>query len=93
MCITIYIFNFQKNPPKNKAKQNKTKKPSKYKHTNKQTNKTKKQDDKKHNKLEKKRKYLWKILSGYDDIVGEFALCTFNLIDQVVNLSWLFMRI
>ena len=91
MCITIYIFNFQKTPPKNKAKQNKkTQQIQTYKQTNKQT---KKQDDKKRNKLEKKRKYLWKILSGYDDIVGEFALCTFNLIDQVVNLSWLFMRI
>ena len=32
-------------------------------------------------------------LTGYDDIVCEFALCTFNLLDRVVNFSWLFIRI
>ena len=26
-------------------------------------------------------------LTGYDDIVCEFALCTFNLFDRVVNFS------
>ena len=30
-------------------------------------------------------------LTGYDDIVCEFALCTFNLLDRVVNFSWLFI--
>ena len=30
-------------------------------------------------------------LTGYDDIVREFALCTFNLLDRVVNFSWLFI--
>ena len=29
-------------------------------------------------------------LTGYDDIVCEFALCTFNIRDRVVNFSWLF---
>ena len=28
-------------------------------------------------------------LTGYDDIVSVFALCTFNLLDRVVNFSWL----
>ena len=32
-------------------------------------------------------------LTGYDDIVCRFSLCTFNLIDQVVNFSWLFLWI
>ena len=30
-------------------------------------------------------------LMGYDDIVCEFAMCTFNLLDRVVNFSWLFI--
>ena len=30
-------------------------------------------------------------LTGYSDIVCEFALCTFNLLDRVVNFSWLFI--
>ena len=30
-------------------------------------------------------------LAGYDDIVCEFALCTFNLFYRVVNFSWLFI--
>ena len=29
-------------------------------------------------------------LTGYDDIVCEFALCTFNLLYRFVNFSWLF---
>ena len=29
-------------------------------------------------------------LTGYYDIVCEFALFTFNLLDRVVNFSWLF---
>ena len=28
-------------------------------------------------------------VTEYDDFVCEFALCTFNLLDQVVNISWL----
>ena len=34
-------------------------------------------------------------LTEYDDIVCEFALCTFtfNLLDRVVNFSWLFIWI
>ena len=30
-------------------------------------------------------------LTGYDDIVCKFALCTFNLLDRVMNFSWLFI--
>ena len=26
---------------------------------------------------------------GYNGIVCDFALCTFNLLDRVVNISWL----
>ena len=28
--------------------------------------------------------------TGYNDIVCEFVLCTFNLFDRVLNFSWLF---
>ena len=30
-------------------------------------------------------------LTGYDDISCEFALSTFNLLDRVVNFSWVFI--
>ena len=30
-------------------------------------------------------------LTGCDDIVCEFALCTLNLLDRVVNFIWLFI--
>ena len=30
-------------------------------------------------------------LTGYDGIIWELALCTFNLLDQIVNFSWLFI--
>ena len=30
-------------------------------------------------------------LTGYNDIVCEFALCLMNLFDGVVNFSWLFI--
>ena len=30
-------------------------------------------------------------LTGYSDIVCELALCTFNLLDRVVNFSWLYI--
>ena len=32
-------------------------------------------------------------LTGYDNILCEFALCTFNLLDRVVNFFWLFILI
>ena len=57
-----------------------------------QNNKNKeKQEDKKHKRLRKKRECLQKKLRGYDDIVREFAMCTFNLLDRTVNLFWLFI--
>ena len=30
-------------------------------------------------------------LTGYDDIVSESALCSFNLLDRAANFSWLFI--
>ena len=30
-------------------------------------------------------------LTGYDDIVCELALYTFNLLDQILNFFWLFI--
>ena len=30
-------------------------------------------------------------LTRYNDIVCEFALCTFNILDRGVNFSWLFI--
>ena len=30
-------------------------------------------------------------LTGYNDIVFEFAMCTFNLFDRAVSLPWLFI--
>ena len=32
-------------------------------------------------------------LTGYDDIVCEFAMCAFNLLDRVLNFSWLLIWI
>ena len=49
-------------------------------------------------KIEKKKKRTEKgipveNLTGYDDIVCEFAMCTFNLLDRVLNFSWLLIWI
>ena len=39
-----------------------------------------------------KRKIIYaENLNGCDDIVCEFGLYTFNLVDRVVNFSWLFI--
>ena len=32
-------------------------------------------------------------LTGYDDIVCDFAMCAFNLLDRVLNFSWLLIWI
>ena len=32
-------------------------------------------------------------VTGYDNFVCEFAFCTFNLLNRVMNFSWLFIRI
>ena len=59
------------------------------KQTNKQTNKkTKKAKETK----EEKRISVGN-LTKYDDVVCVFAKCTFNLLDPVVNFSWLFIWI
>ena len=34
-----------------------------------------------------------KNLTRYNNFVCEFALCTFNLFDRVLNFSWLFMNL
>ena len=48
------------------------------------------QEDKKQKKL-KVTGVSIENLTGYDEIVCEFALCTFNLLDRAVNLSSLFI--
>ena len=48
------------------------------------------QEDKKQKKLKVTGVSL-ENLTGYDEIVCEFALCTFNLLDRAVNLSSLFI--
>ena len=61
-----------------------TKKKTKKKH--KQTRRQKKA-----NKTKEEKRISVENLMGYDDIICEFALCTFNLLDQVMNFSWLFI--
>ena len=52
----------------------------------------KKQEDKKKAKETKEEKIISvENLTGYDDIVCEFVLGTFNLLDRVVSFSWLFI--
>ena len=46
---------------------------------------------KKKKKTKEEKRISVKNLTGYDDIVCEFALRTFNLLDRVVNFSWLFI--
>ena len=52
---------------------------------------TKKQDYKKQKETKEEKRISVENLTGYDDIVWEFALCTFHLLDRVVNFSWLFI--
>ena len=55
------------------------------------TKKTKKQTRSQKSKETKKEKRIYvENPTGYNDIGCEFALCTFNLLDRVVNFSWLF---
>ena len=61
-------------------------KKSKQKRKKKTNKKTKKAKECK----EKKRMYV-KNLTAYDDIVCEFALRTFNLLNHLVIFSWLFI--
>ena len=81
MCIGMYIFCLKK-PHKQKGKETKqeTEKPKKPK-----------------KKRRKEISLLWTVsvenLTGYDDIVCEFALSSFNLRDQAVNFAWLCMWI
>ena len=37
---------------------------------------------------EKEKKLSVENLTGYNDIIWEYALCTFNLLDRVMNFSW-----
>ena len=38
-----------------------------------------------------KKKISVENLTGYYNIISKFALCTFNLLDGVVNFTWMFM--
>ena len=72
MCIRIYIFLFQTEKHRHKEKAKETKE-------NRKTKETKEEKEKENvvvvnNSVEN--------LTRYDDIVWEFALCTFNLHDQ-----------
>ena len=51
--------------------------------------KTKKENKKtkKAKETKKEKRISEENLTGYDDVVCEFALCTFNLLDRVVNFS------
>ena len=75
MCIRVYILNF-------KTKQNNN-------NNNKNNKKSKKTKKVKESKEEKR--ISAESLTGYDDIVCQFTLCTFNLLDRVVNFSWFFI--
>ena len=55
----------------------------------KKTNKTRRQKKAKETKEEKG--ISVENLMGYDDIVCDFALGTFNLLDRVASFSWLFI--
>ena len=51
----------------------------------------KKQGQKKAKETKEENRISGENLTGYDHIVCEFALCTFNLLARVVNFSLLFI--
>ena len=54
--------------------------------------KTKKKDKNTKSKRKKQEKRISvKNLTGYNDILCEFVLCSFDLLDRVLNFSWLFI--
>ena len=53
--------------------------------------KKKKKKTKKAQATKEEKRITVENLTGYDDIVCKFALCTFNLLDRVMNFSWLFI--
>ena len=57
--------------------------------------KTKKENKKtkKAKETKKEKRISDENLTGYDDVVCEFALCTFNLLDRVVNLLIVHMNL
>ena len=68
----------------------------KYIFLNKKKTKKKNKQTRRQKKANKTKEEKWisvENLMGYDDIICEFALCTFNLLDQVMNFSWLFIWI
>ena len=48
---------------------------------------------KKVKETKEEKKISVKNLTGYNDFVCEFALCTFNSFDRVLNFSWLYMNL
>ena len=70
-CNRIYFFLFKKKT---------------HTHTNKNKNKLKKRKKKTKGENDRKMSFLWTVsvenLTGYDNIICKFALCTFNLRDQ-----------
>ena len=59
------------------------------KKSNQKKQKTKEQNEKtkKCKETKEEKRISMENLKGYDDIVCEFALCTFNLLNRVVNIS------
>ena len=76
MCVRIYIFNF-------KTKQKKQ--------TNKETKTTTIIRKQKAKETKEEKRISVENLTEYDDIVCEYALCTFNLFDQDMDFSWWFI--
>ena len=54
-------------------------------------NKKTKQEDKKAEKTKEEKRISVENLTECDDIICEFILFTFNLLNRVANFSWLFM--
>ena len=53
--------------------------------------KKKKQEDKKAKETKEEKRISVEKLKGYNDIMCEFGFCTFNLLDQIVNFTRLFI--
>ena len=58
------------------------------KQTNKQTETTRKQNAK---ETREEKRISVEYLRGYNDIICKFGLCTFYLLDQMVDFFWLFI--
>ena len=80
-CVSeLYIFNYKKQHTHTRT----------HTHTHTHTHKIKTRRQKTKETKEEKRISAEK-LRGYEDIICQFALCTFNFINRIVNFSWFFM--